>query len=92
MAGVVAVLGREVEVDQLLLGLTRRPVALVGQRLLERERDELVLGGEVAVEAAVGEAGLGHQLADVDARDAALAQKGRRAVDDLLPMELGVFS
>ena len=46
----------------------------------------------MAVEAAVREPGLGHQLADVDARDAALAQQGRRAVDHLLPVELCVFS
>ena len=52
---------------------------------------ELVLGGEVAVEAAVGEAGGAHQLADVDAVDAALAEELGGALDDLLPVLGGVL-
>ena len=52
----------------------------------DRFRDEGVLQFEVAVEAAVRQAGRLHQVGDAGARDAAFAQQPGGGRDDLLPV------
>ncbi len=95
---VVAVLGRQVVVDQVLAGgpvVARMPgVELrqqhpeIGERLDGGLGEQRLLGGELLVEAAVGEPDLRHEISDTDRLHAALAEQPRGRRDDLLAVLL----
>ncbi|MCY1465186.1 hypothetical protein D9M71_832980 [compost metagenome] len=55
-------------------------------------RGERVLGRKVAIKAAVGQAGPGHQLGDADAVQSALAEQPRRRLLDRLAVLVGLFA
>src|SRR5260221_253274 len=61
------------------------------ESLGQSQRHQFILGGEMAVEAAMGEAHGFHQLRDTHPLDAAFAKQPGRGADDLLAVFGGVF-
>ena len=88
VAGGVAVGGRQVGVEEVLQVGPGGSFGLVGERLPDRLGHKGVLRVGLLVEAAVGEADLGHDLGDADVRDAVFAEQPRRCPDDPLPVLL----
>ena len=66
------------------LGFAHEALARFLEHVADRGRDEFVLGGEVRVEAAVGEAGLGHHRGDADALGAGRADRAGCRVEHAL--------
>ncbi len=89
VGALVAVLRRQVGADE---RLESRPIrwlgvnalALCAQLVGEDVRDEVLLGGEVGVEGAVGQAGVGHQGRHAGAVDAVLLEAPPGRFEDAL--------
>ena len=89
VGALVAVLGREVDADERLesrpiCGLGVEAVALGAQLVGEDVRDKILLGGEVRVEGAVGQAGVGHNGRHAGAIDAVLLEAPPGRFEDAL--------
>src|SRR5207244_3114398 len=65
--------------------------ALVAELVGDRGGDQVVLGGEVGVEGAVSQPGVGHERGDPGAVDAVALEPAARRLDDPLPGYLLVF-
>jgi hypothetical protein len=92
LLGMGGVLGAEIAVDQGVeaplgrdgLEELREPLQRPRAGVLEGFAQELVLRCEMGVEAAVGEAGIGHDVLHAHAGDAALAERRRGGLNDAL--------
>ena len=60
------------------------------QRLTQHRAHQILLGGEMRVEGAVGQARLRHDAGEADRGDAALAELRRGDVDDVPPRRVPV--
>src|SRR5215207_4462755 len=93
LVGQVAVLRGQVGVDERLEsraigGVGVEALALGAQLVGEDVRDEILLGREVAVEGAIGQAGVGHYGGHTGTVDAVLFEASPGRFDDSLPCRL----
>ena len=89
VGALVAVLGREVGADERLesrpiCGLGVEALALGAQLVGEDVRHKILLGGEVGIEGAVGQAGVGHNGRHAGAIDAVLLEAPPGRFEDAL--------